>query len=385
MTADVRRPTALGLGDFVLTRIGGVPIIGDARWLLLLVGLAWYLAAKHFPPLAPQQTGAVYLLMGVGSAVGLFGSVLLHELGHVWAARRVGIRTRRVRLHPVGGVAVFEGEAQTAGAEVGIALAGPAMNLIVGGTLVGLAFAVPLPEPVRQALLFVGGWGNLALGAFNLLPGYPLDGGYALHGLVWRALGDPLRAATVLSWVGRVLAAAAAAYALAIAFNQAPGTITTAAGLGYLALLFFRAAHRAVPQAAARQALARLTVADVFVPTDPAIMVDAPASTLRAQFAGLIRPVRVVTDRSGRPVGLIASYDLAEPDEERPDDTVADLMLDLLPETAPIAATARLRLAFDRLTIEGDELIPVTGHAGEIVGLISENDVQTVLAEAMKK
>lgn len=121
---------------------------------------------------------------GVAAAMGvaLFGSVALHELGHAWAASRFGISTRSITLYPFGGIAALEREPQPGRQEAVIALAGPAVNLALAAVALPLALA-----GVAVAWQFLAL--NLVMGAFNLLPAFPMDGGRVLRSLLARRRG----------------------------------------------------------------------------------------------------------------------------------------------------------------------------------------------------
>lgn len=126
---------------------------------------------------------------GLGSALGtlllglgLFGSVLLHELGHALTARRFGIDTHSITLYPFGGIAALSAEPQTPRAELWIALAGPAVNFVLAAAGLGLA---SLGTPLMGTFAAI----NLALGLFNLLPAFPMDGGRVLRAGLTRRMG----------------------------------------------------------------------------------------------------------------------------------------------------------------------------------------------------
>ena len=153
------------------------------------------------------------LLGTIAIVVALFGSIVLHELGHALMARRYGIGTADITLYLFGGVARLERMPRSAGPELLIALAGPAVNFaIVLGLLIVLVLANSLGLPPLEFLQFVLGM-NLVLGVFNLLPVFPMDGGRVLRALLSGPLGR-LRATEVAALLGRVIAVAGGVYFL---------------------------------------------------------------------------------------------------------------------------------------------------------------------------
>lgn len=179
-----------------LGRFAGIDTYVHATFLLLLGWAAW-------TAWSGAGTG-VAVLYGVTFLLAVFASVLLHELGHALTARRYGIRTRRIVLSPIGGIAQLEGMPRKPRQELAVALAGPAVNFV-------LAAALWVVAPVFAAAPFlsnlVGGVmvANLLLGTFNLLPAFPMDGGRALRAFLAQRMGS-LRATEIAAKVGRGLA-----------------------------------------------------------------------------------------------------------------------------------------------------------------------------------
>jgi Zn-dependent protease len=164
----------LGLG-----RVLGIPVRLDLSWfagLLLFVAVSRELWAADLP-------GSTAALLSVGFSLAYFASVLVHELAHALAARALGVPTAEVRLFVFGGVARIRGEPAEAGGEALMATAGPLASVTLAGLLALAAHATRGSAADLLGLLFVG---NLVLAAFNLLPGFPLDGGRIARALVWR-------------------------------------------------------------------------------------------------------------------------------------------------------------------------------------------------------
>ncbi len=178
-----------------LGQVAGIRIVIDPSWLFVFALVVWSLAVGYFPAADPSISGVRAWIMGFVAGLLLFGSVLVHELSHALLARRAGIDVPRIRLFLFGGVSEMTSEPREPRAELRIAAAGPLTS--IGLALIfraisstGLAGALPGGQAVVDYLAMI----NLALGLFNLLPGFPLDGGRILRAWLWSRHGNLLRA-----------------------------------------------------------------------------------------------------------------------------------------------------------------------------------------------
>jgi Zn-dependent protease len=187
----------LGAG-ILLGRVLGIPVRLDLSWF---AGLAVVVAlSRELWALA----GAAAVAWSGLFAVAFFACVLVHELAHALAARAVGVATAEIRLFVFGGVARIAGEPAGAGAEALVAMAGPLASVTLAGVAALAGWRLDGPAGDLLAWLFLG---NLVVAAFNLLPGFPLDGGRVARALVWRLTGRRLLATRVTAALGRGLAA----------------------------------------------------------------------------------------------------------------------------------------------------------------------------------
>jgi Zn-dependent protease len=186
--------SGIGLG-----RLLGIPIRLDLSWF---AGLALFTALSR-ELWAPAVTGAAAVALSAAFALAFFGSVLVHELAHALAAGALGVPTAEIKLFVFGGVARIAGEPADPGGEALVAMAGPLASVVLAG-LLGLAGSVAGGGAGELLTwLFVG---NLAVAGFNLLPGFPLDGGRVARALVWRLTGRRRLATRVTALLGRGLA-----------------------------------------------------------------------------------------------------------------------------------------------------------------------------------
>lgn len=181
-------------GSFRLLRVAGIPVRLHWTFLMLLAWLAF-----------TGVRGAANSWQNVLFVLALFLCVALHELGHALVARRYGIVTQDITLYPIGGVARLENLPRPR-QELWIALAGPAVNLVIGLALYGVALAGKMPLDFANAPLLVRlMWANLSLAVFNLVPAFPMDGGRVLRALLARVL-DEGTATALAARIGQVLA-----------------------------------------------------------------------------------------------------------------------------------------------------------------------------------
>ena len=184
-------------------RVAGIDLAIHPSWLVIAFLLTFSLADAFFPRLIPGWTTGQYWLVGVGTALLFFASVLAHEFSHAIVARRLGLKVAGITLFIFGGATSIETDSRSARDEALIALAGPVASLVIGGVLLAIGALVTQPEV--SAIVGWLGIINVVLGAFNLVPGYPMDGGRVLRAILWRVRGDPLTATRQAAMVGRVI------------------------------------------------------------------------------------------------------------------------------------------------------------------------------------
>lgn len=177
------------------------------HWSMALVFtlLTVSLATAFFPATSPDlPTWAAWLLAAVASVL-FFSSILLHELGHSWTALRHGIPVKSITLFILGGVAQITERPKSARVELEIAIAGPVVSFVLAGVFGLVAYLTRSVDYITAPALWLA-WLNLILGVFNLLPGFPLDGGRVLRALVWQFTGDERRAAQIALVSGQIVA-----------------------------------------------------------------------------------------------------------------------------------------------------------------------------------
>lgn len=186
-----------------VARVYGIPVRIDYRWFPVSIAVLW-LVAVNLPAVGVRASGIAALILSFVTTVLLFLSIFGHELAHALVARAEGIKTLEIVLHPFGGLARLERAPDTARAEFRIAIAGPVASFLFAVTAFvvrGVVFGSPTPTGIFYIIAL---W-NFLLAFFNLLPGYPLDGGRVLRAILWHRTGNLEEATRITSLGGQVI------------------------------------------------------------------------------------------------------------------------------------------------------------------------------------
>jgi len=193
-----------------LGRIAGITVGLHYSWFIIALLIALSLA-QHFRAVAPQWSSTVVWTAAVVTSVLFFAALLLHELAHSLLAKARGLRVRAITLFALGGVSQIESEASDAKSEFWIAIAGPMTSVAIGLIVLATAWLtgwLPGSEPatpVISVLVWLG-YINIMLAVFNMIPGYPLDGGRVLRAVIWWLTGNADRSTKLAAQVGQVVA-----------------------------------------------------------------------------------------------------------------------------------------------------------------------------------
>ena len=360
-------------GNFSIGRFGGIEV--RLNWSLLAVFalIVWSLADGVFPSTNPGLSHGDYLAMAIVAALLFFGSILLHELGHSWAARREGIEVDSITLWLFGGVSNFKGRFTSPGAEFRIALSGPLVSIVLGAIFVLLAVA-HLPSAVDGVAAWLG-YINLILAVFNLIPALPLDGGRVLTSALWRAKGDFAWATRVASEIGQGFGYLFIALGLAMFIFQ--GSFS-GAWLAFIGWFLLQAARSEARYVATEQALEGVRVRDLMVRHPVTVDADSTISQFMDDVAWSQRFTTYPVLEGVRPIGLlpfasVAAVPRSDWDTRRIRDTMTSL--DRVP-----------RLTEDERAVDAlaDLSAPTANRGlvvdnGHLVGLLSITDLARAL------
>lgn len=364
--------------QLTLFRLFGFEVKIDASWLFLAVLVTWSLAAGLFPQQYEGFPPATYWVMGVAGALGLFISIVFHELGHSLVARRFGIPIRSITLFIFGGVADMGGEPPNAKSELWMALAGPATSIVLGAVFYASSVAASAADasPAVTAVLGYLALINVILAAFNILPAFPLDGGRVLRALLWAAKRN-------LRWATRISSAIGSAF----------GAILIGLGIVYflygsfiggiwwvmIGLFVRHASSASYQQLLMRRALEGETVRR-FMKTDPVAVPDyISIQELVESYIYKFHYKMFPVTQEDRLVGCVSTRDVrqvAREDWERT--TVRDIMGDCALENSITPDKDAVQALSQMSTSGNSRLLVVEG--GQLVGIIALKDLLAFLS-----
>jgi Zn-dependent protease len=301
-----RRKGSIANGNISLGRIGGVEVRINWSWAVILALIVWSLADGVFPAQNPGLSDGVHLAMAIVAALLFFASLLLHELGHAWEARREGMEIDGITLWLFGGVSQFKTRFPSAGAEFRIAIAGPLVSLVLGVAFVLIALA-GLPSAVDGVAAWLG-YINLTLLVFNLIPALPLDGGRVLRAALWRIRGDLGWATHIATEVGRGFGYLFIALGIAMFIFQ--GSFS-GAWLAFIGWFLLQAATAEARYIATEAALDGLRVRDLMVRNPATIDGDLTVGQFMDDVARSRRFTTYPVVDAERPIGLLAFSSVA--------------------------------------------------------------------------
>lgn len=361
-------------GSVRIARLFGIDINIHFSWILIFFLVVLNLA-DSFPQQFPQWSNQKGLVVASITAFLFFGSVLGHELAHSLVARRFQMSVSSITLFLLGGVANLRKEPPSAKAEFFMAIAGPATSVLIGVVGLGLAFlidprALPNAEAIQAVAAYLGTV-NLYLAAFNMIPGFPLDGGRVLRSAIWAISGDRARATTIAARGGQVVAFAFGAFVIydVIVLHEASGL-----WLGLIAYFLWNAASSSLQQE-------RITSVVGGAKVGPLMMTDFKSTSLGAMVGQVIRDLvlpmnlRAIPVVSGdRLIGLVAIGDLRKVDQNRWAETPVDAVMTPAAELPTVSPDDPLGTALERFGATELPLLPVVKD-GHLVGILYRESV----------
>jgi Zn-dependent protease/predicted transcriptional regulator len=354
-------------------RVFGIPIYVHLSWFLIFA-LITYSIGDEFGAGNPQWGSRQLWSLGLLTSLLFFGSVLFHELSHSAVARYYRIPVASITLFFFGGIASITRDPERSSQEFLIAAAGPASSCLLAGGFLLLAVATPDGSMLNALGMWLGKT-NLGLALFNLLPGFPLDGGRIFRSIVWGITKDYSRSTRIAARIGQAIAYAMMGFGLWLALVDH----STANGVWFLFIGWFllTAARQSYMQVATQGALQGLRAADVMTSEMPTIPSDVSLEEYAAEASRTGRRAHLVLS-DGRLVGLMRVEALqAVPKEEWTSTSVQAAMLsrEQLPWTSPdepiLSVLERMRSA------NVDQLAVITGD--KPVGLVTRDSIMRVV------
>ena len=364
-------------------RIFGVQIGLHPSWFVIALIVTYLVAAGQLPVAYPNWDPALYWIVGALIALLFFGSVLAHELSHALVARRFGLKVKEITLFIFGGAATLEGETKRPWDEALIAAAGPLTSLVIAAILFGIDAVINQPQ--FGAITGWLGFINLTLGFFNLIPGFPMDGGRILHAVLWKLRGDRNVATRNAAGIGRLFGYLLIAGGVFLIF-QSRDLLFTGVWFALIGWFLSNAAEATIAQVGVEHALRGIKVREV-MESDP------PSLTPNESVADLVneRLIRgehrsfLVRHEDGGLAGIVTLSDVRRmPRENWENARVTDIMTrfaDLATIGPDAGLEAALKLLQER---EVNQLPVVTDEGRTVVGLLTRAGILRLIEARMR-
>lgn len=351
--------------------IRGIEIGINYTWLIVFVLVTASLALAFFPQVVAGLGIVEYWILGASASILLFGSVLVHELSHSIVAQQLGIGVKSITLFIFGGVSNIQGEPKSPRDELLIAAAGPGASIGIGLVLLGLWYAtLGLSAPISAILGYL--WVvNFLLAAFNLIPGFPLDGGRVFRAIVWRVTGDFERSTRIAANVGRGVGYLFIFGGLFIVFL---GDIIAGLWLAFIGWFLTSAAEQSYRQVAYQIGLQKTKASQMMNPNPVVVGPDVTLQELVDEYIlrRNVRAIPVVED--GNIVGLVTLSDVRPVPREAWGSTRVEQVM--TPEGQLKTADPRdgLDKVLKQISEQDLNQLPVVeGH--KLVGLLSRSQI----------
>jgi len=360
-------------GSFKVGTVAGIDIRVHYTWLFAFLLIAWSLALGYFPSSNRSLGAGTDWLLGIIAALLLFASVLVHELGHSLVAGARGLRVENITLFIFGGVSSIAKEASTARDEFLIAVVGPLISLLLAGVFWVFGQLMP-PASAVSALANYLALANLLLGLFNIVPGFPLDGGRVLRSIVWGVTGDLSRATRIASYVGQAVAFVLITWGVVQALT---GDFFGGLWIAFIGWFLNSGAEASRQQVTVRSVLEGAPVTTVM---DASPEAAPPGLSVRdfvlehALRHGQ-RALPVVED--GRLVGIVSITDAKHLDQDAWATTPVGEVMTRMP-LKTLTPQADLTAALELMVENNIHQLPIVSN-GALVGMLSRGDVMRYL------
>lgn len=356
--------------SFTLGRPFGIEVGIHFTWLIAFAVITWSLAAGYFPGAYPGFEPATYWIIGVAAALLLFLSVLIHELSHSLVALARGMEVHSITLFIFGGVSNIKGEAEEPKDEFLVAVVGPLASFALAGVFwVVSTTLVPDTTPFGAVIAYLA-FINVMLGVFNLLPGFPLDGGRVLRSIIWKVTNSMRRATQIASYVGQAFGFLLIFMGVLQLFS---GNLLGGMWIAFIGWFLNSAAESTRQQQDVTENLRGVRVGMLM---NPSVPLSSPAMSIQELVVEhVLRQGRraVLVEDDGRLMGIVSISDVKEiPQEEWPRTPVSQVMTSAPLKT--VSPNTDMNVAM-QLLVEGTlNQVPVVDGA-RVVGMLSRSDV----------
>nr|WP_290666794.1 site-2 protease family protein [Ardenticatena sp.] len=358
-----------------IARLFGIPIYLDGSWLIVFALVTYSLAASYFPNLYPRWSLTTYWVTAFITSLLFFLSVLLHELAHSLVSLVLGLRVRGITLFIFGGIAEIEEEPPRALYEFLVAIVGPLTSMLIGVASLFVGWVVfwwLFPVQTVHAVLRYIGVINVLLAVFNLLPGFPLDGGRIFRSIVWALTGSYRRATQVATTVGEGLAWLFIIGGGILVFR---GQVFDGVWLAFIGWFVLSAARGTLQAVETRRALEPVPVQRLMHTTLPVVVPYLTLDVLADTILNTGQRAFLVRDPQQGPIGIVTLSDVQRvPASQRATKRVVDVMtpFEALLTVKPDDSLWR---ALELMARHDVHQVPVVDDTGAILGVVRRNDI----------
>ncbi|MBW2057093.1 MAG: site-2 protease family protein [Deltaproteobacteria bacterium] len=349
----------------------GIDICVDASWLVIFGLLTWIMASYYFPGGYPDWPRWEYWAVGVLTSLLFFASVLAHELAHSLVAVKQGEKVRRITLFILGGVAQISEEPKEASKEFYMAVVGPLASFAIALVCYLLTFLLlPISEPLAATAKYLR-FINILLGVFNLLPGFPMDGGRILRALIWKFTGDLKKATRIASSLGQGFAFVFIAMGFLMMFR---GYFINGVWIMMIGWFLHSAAGQGYHQVIMREMLKDVRAEDLMVRQIETVPSDLSVERLVEDFILKGRERAFIVADKGKLQGIVCLEDVKKiPKDEWASTMVSQIMT---PREKLVTASPRDdgNKVLARLTTRKVRQLPVVKD-GKILGIVCRTDI----------
>jgi len=376
--------------SMTVAKIRGIRIKIHYTFIIIFVMVTWSLSAYLIPTLIPGLSFAVNLYIAITGAAVLFSSVILHELAHSIVAIRYGIKVRQIVLFIFGGVSDIEEEPKEFQKEFKIAIVGPLTSFVLAGifSLFGFIIENIFGNSISTAwqaidvVLYYGAMANIMLGAFNLIPAFPLDGGRILRATLVKRKGDFEAATRSVIRISILISYVLIGFGFLGIISR-----TFIGGLWILLIGWFlnAGAHSYMRQRELGSILSTVTLRQIMNTNIIAVKKGTNLYEVCTKYFGFyMKTAFPVTDDFGSIIGLI-TLDLARaiPEHKRMDTTVDDIMIPR-DELILMDAHSNAEETLNKMALRKMNILFISNGEGDIAGLVTKTDILNIAAERKK-
>jgi Zn-dependent protease/CBS domain-containing protein len=366
----------MGTGSIRLGKIFGIPVGIDYSWFLVFILFTWTFAVGYFPAEFKNWSTTEYWVVGAITALMLFVSVLLHELGHSLVALRYKIPVRNITLFIFGGISQISEEPVSALSEFWITIAGPIVSFVLAGVFAVLSLVTTGFAPLLAIVKYLA-YINVILGLFNLIPGFPLDGGGVLMAIVWGITHNRHRALLTASRVGSFIAYLFIIYGV---FQLLSGNLVNGLWIAFIGWFLVSASRSQIMQERVKELLSGHKVSEVMSQAYTIVQSDTTLQSLMDDHILASSRRSYIVENGEEVVGLLTLHHLRNvPKDQWSTTTVGQVMIPCA-KWKDLTLDTELWDAMEEMDRDGVNQLPVMTD-GRIEGMLSREDIISFLRE----